>query len=74
MLRCRMHIRVSAEPMSLVAPGGEQSAADTGQGHPNTSPRPVCTVGTGWLMTGMFSIGMHWALGTLYTGGGLFFP
>lgn len=73
MLRCRMHIRVSAEPMSLVAPGGEQSAADAGQGHPHTSPSLVCMVGAGWLLTGTIRAGMHWALGTLYAGGSLFF-
>lgn len=74
MLRCRMHIRVSAEPMSLVAPGGEQSAAGKGQGRPHTSPSPVCTAGAGWLVTGTISAGKHWALGTLWVGSGLFFP
>lgn len=28
MLRCRMHMRVSAEPMSLVAPGGKRRDGD----------------------------------------------
>lgn len=28
MLRCRMHMRVSAEPMSLVAPGGERDPTE----------------------------------------------
>lgn len=35
MLRCRMHMRVSAEPMSLVAPvGGSETLLMRGRGHP----------------------------------------
>ena len=46
MLRCRMHMRVSAEPMSLVAPGGERNAVDEGQGTPPHQSQPSLYTGT----------------------------
>lgn len=40
MLRCRMHMRVSAEPMSLVAPGGSKVLLTRGRDTPTPVPAP----------------------------------
>lgn len=62
MLRCRMHIRVSAEPMSLVAPVGSKVLLTRGRDTPTPVPAPFVQ----WEQVVCDRDEEHWdALGTL---------